>query len=127
MYVCVDFDGTIVDHRYPEIGAPVPEAIPTLTEAHRRGAKLILHTMRDGDELAQALDYLHGAGISLFGANSNPDQHKWTKSPKVYGHCYIDDAALGVPLIRPEGFARPCVDWKKVGPMLIRKLVMRLP
>lgn len=126
MYVCVDFDGTIVDHRYPEIGLPVPEALPTLTEAQRRGAKLILHTMRDGEGLAQACDYLEGAGVKLFGVNANPKQRDWTSSPKIYGHCYIDDAALGVPLIKPEGFARPCVDWSRVGPMLIRKLVMRL-
>jgi len=24
MYICIDFDGTIVDHRFPEIGPPAP-------------------------------------------------------------------------------------------------------
>ena len=124
MYVCVDFDGTIVDHEYPAIGLPVPNAITTLAEAQRCGAKLILFTMRDGPELRDAVEYLEDAGIQLFGVNENPDQI-WSGSRKVYGHCYIDDAALGVPLIKPDGFARPCVDWNRIRPLLFKNLTRR--
>ena len=123
MYICVDFDGTVVDHRYPEIGEPVPEAIKWLLRLQACGARLILFTMRSdgpnsGNLLTEAVQYLHKNGIMLYGINTNPDQKEWTSSPKAYAHVYIDDQAFGCPLIHPKGFARPCVDWKKVGPQL---------
>lgn len=123
MYICVDFDGTVVDHRYPEIGEPVPGAIKWLLRLQSSGARLILFTMRSdglntGNLLTDAVQYLHKNGIRLYGINTNPDQKEWTSSPKAYGHVYIDDLAFGCPLIHPKGFARPCVDWKKVGPQL---------
>lgn len=116
MYICVDFDGTVVDHRYPDIGEPAPDAIRFLLEWKRKGAKIILFTMRDGAELEQAAAYLENSGVALFGVNKNPTQHNWTQSPKAYGQLYVDDAAFGAPLIQPAGFARPCVDWSVVGP-----------
>jgi len=123
MYICVDFDGTIVDHRFPEIGKPVPDAIKWLKRIHNAGGKIILYTMRSdgkmmGTLLSDAVDYLRSEGVELFGVNKNPTQESWTSSPKAYGEIYIDDAAFGCPLIKPKGFARPCVDWKKVGPQV---------
>jgi hypothetical protein len=114
MYICVDFDGTIVDHRYPDIGPEAPGAIAALKSFSKAGAKLILFTMRCGEELDQAVAYLKKNGVELYGVNHNPDQASWTKSPKAYGHVYIDDAALGCPTVNIEGFFRPCVDWAKV-------------
>jgi len=120
MYICIDFDGTIVDHRYPDIGEAVPGAIEWLRRLQHRGALLILFTMRadePGHELlSDAVRYLLAEGIELYGINRNPDQDVWTSSPKAYGEIYIDDAAFGCPLIFPKGFARPCVDWSRVGP-----------
>ena len=123
MYICVDFDGTLVDHRYPEIGKPVPDALKWLKKLQRYGAKIILFTMRgdglkDRNVLQEAVDYVEKNGVILYGVNRNPDQDSWTNSPKAYGEIYVDDAALGCPLIEVKGFSRPCVDWKKVGPHL---------
>ncbi len=123
MYICVDFDGTVVDHRYPEIGEPVPWAIKWLLRLQACGARIILFTMRSdgqktGNLLTEAVQYLAKNGVKLYGINTNPDQKGWTSSPKAYGDVYIDDLAFGCPLIQPKGFARPCVDWKKVGPQL---------
>lgn len=119
-YICVDFDGTIVDHRFPEIGQPVPGALNWLARFAELGGKLILFTMRsdrlEGSYLSEAVYFLKDQGIELYGINHNPDQHTWTHSPKAYGHVYIDDAAAGCPLIHPAGFARPCVDWGVIGP-----------
>lgn len=120
MYLCVDFDGTIVDHAYPEIGKPVPHAIKWLKRFNAQGANIILFTMRSdgkkhGKVLSEAVDYLKDNGISLFGINENKTQKSWTKSPKAFGDFYIDDSAVGCPLIHPEGFSRPCVDWERVG------------
>ncbi|MEM7207046.1 MAG: hypothetical protein AAF434_04405 [Pseudomonadota bacterium] len=121
MYICVDFDGTIVDHCYPDIGRPVPGAIEWMKKWMRHDAKLILYTMRaDGNSagkvLTEAVDYLREYHLHFFGVNHNPDQAEWSNSPKVYANIYVDDSALGCPLIQPKGFRRPCVDWSKVGP-----------
>ncbi|MCK5889591.1 MAG: hypothetical protein KAG19_06595 [Methylococcales bacterium] len=120
MYICVDFDGTIVDHMYPEIGRPVPHAIEWLRKFNAQGADLILFTMRSdsrkhGKTLSQAVKYLDEHNIRLAGVNENKAQKSWTKSPKPFGDFYIDDSAVGCPLIHPEGFNRPCVDWQTVG------------
>jgi hypothetical protein len=123
-FLCVDFDGTIVDHRYPKLGKPAPHAIKWLKKLNSCNAKLILYTMRsdyspEQTYLSDALQYLEFKGIQLFAVNNNPYQESWTSSPKVYADFYIDDAAFGCPLIQPDGFAHPCVDWSKVGPALV--------
>ena len=122
MYICLDFDGTVVDHCYPEIGQPVPKALEYLRKLQIYGARIILWTMRsDGDNghfLTDAVNYLKENGIHLYGINRNPDQLEWTTSPKAFAHVYVDDSAIGCPLIQPKGFQNPCVNWKKVGPML---------
>lgn len=123
MYICVDFDGTLVDHRYPEIGPPVPGAMTWLKKLQRNGAKVILFTMRantaeGGDLLLKAVLFCKENGLILYGVNRNPDQDSWTTSPKAYGDVYVDDSSVGCPLTQPKGFVRPCVDWKVVGPLL---------
>ena len=127
MYICIDFDGTIVDHRFPDIGSPVPGALEWMKKFQEAGAKLILFTMRSdggqlGDVLSIAVNYLEKNGISLYGVNKNPTQIHWTNSPKAYGQIYIDDSAFGCPLFQPDGFQRPCVDWEVVGPGVLEKL-----
>ena len=128
MYICVDFDGTVVDHRYPYVGDPVPLAMTWLQRWVELGAKLILFTMRsDGAEgqelLRDAVEYFEKNNVQLFGINHNPDQDSWTSSPKAYGQIYIDDAAFGCPLVHLPTFNRPCVDWKKVGPAVEKILL----
>jgi hypothetical protein len=112
MIIAVDFDGTCVKFAYPKIGEDIG-AVPVLKRLVKAGHQLILNTMRDGDELAQAVQWFKDNNIELYGANQNPTQHTWTTSPKVYAHLYIDDAALCIPLIHPK-VGRPYVDWEIV-------------
>lgn len=123
--VAVDFDGTIVKHEYPEIGAPIPGALETLRELQAAGVKLVLWTMRSGDELAAAVAHCEANGVTFFGVNGNPEQGAWTTSPKAYAQIYIDDAALGCPLKREIGDERPWVDWEKVRRHLKKLLPLR--
>ena len=118
-YICVDFDGTIVDHAYPEIGKPVPHAIETMKKLTEAGHKLILFTMRSGEKLQEALEYLTFNGVSLYGVNENPTQKEWTDSPKAYGNIYIDDAAFGCPLLFKEDYRRPIVNWQEIAEELL--------
>lgn len=130
MIICVDFDGTIVDHCFPEIGKPVPGAIKWLKKLNKYGAKIILYTMRSDSKmfttaLSDAVRYLRENGVDLYAVNANPNQESWTDSPKVHAEVYVDDAAFGCPLISPRGFHRPCVDWEEVGPELERLCLAR--
>lgn len=94
----IDFDGTVVEHMYPQNGPDVPNAVKVLRALSEKGHKLIINTMRDKLPLKKAQAWFEGHGIPIFGVNRNPNQY-WTSSPKVYAQIYIDDAALGVPLL----------------------------
>lgn len=116
--VAVDFDGTIAKHEYPGIGAECPGALDVLKWMVReKHARIILYTMRSGDELDAALSWLAARGVVPWSVNANPEQSDWTASPKPYAHIYIDDAALGVPLVHPEE-QRSHVCWTSVRAML---------
>lgn len=120
MIIAVDFDGTCVKHAYPYLGEDIG-AQYWLKEFVDAGAKLILWTMRSGDELIDAEYWFYNNNIPLFGVNSNPEQHNWTDSPKAYPHLYIDDAAYGCPLYYEDG-QRPYVDWNSVGPIVLDRI-----
>ena len=119
--VSVDFDGTCVTHEYPNIGRDIGAGV-VLRKLVARGNKIILHTMRSGDHLLDAVSWFRENGIDLYGINENPDQHSWTSSPKPYAHIYIDDAALGCPLKSDEinRNGRPFCDWELIGNELDR-------
>ena len=117
MYICVDFDGTVVTHEYPAVGRDLG-AERILKRLVIKGHLLILWTMRSGKELQDAVDWYEERGIPLYGINHNPDQSSWTSSPKAYGHLYIDDAALGAPLTFPADGGSPHICWDKVEAML---------
>ena len=134
MEICIDFDGTCVTHEFPKVGKDIG-AVPVLKKLVEAGHKLILFTMRSdieevtsndygihkqaGEYLTDAVNWFIDNHIPLHGVNVNPTQHTWTKSPKAYGQLYIDDAALGCPLIYNREISdRPFVDWTKVEEML---------
>jgi hypothetical protein len=113
-YIAVDFDGTCVTHEYPRVGRFIgaPAVLKKLSD---HGYKLILFTMRDGQHLMDAVAWFAENNIPLHGVNHNPDQASWTKSPKAYAHHYIDDAAIGAPLVKGLGGGeRDYIDWEKI-------------
>ncbi len=116
MIIAIDFDGTCVTHKYPIVGKEIG-AVPVIKALVDRGDKIILFTMRSGKCLEDAVNWFKGNNIPLFGINQNPEQHTWTSSPKPYAHIYIDDAALGVPLIENKN-ERPFVNWFEVAHLL---------
>lgn len=126
MIIAVDFDGTMVTHEYPEVGLEVDHSIRVIRRLQDRGHKIILYTMRHGKELDDAIEYCQQSGIELFGINTNPDQHEWTMSPKCYAHIYIDDAALGCPLVFPTAGLgiRPWADWEKIEQLLTERRLL---
>ena len=118
MIIAIDFDGTFVTHEYPKIGRTLENCIETVKKLQEKNHDIILYTMRSGKELQEAVDWCNENEIILWGVNKNPSQSSWTKSPKVYAHIYIDDAALGTPLDYYEDGTRPSVNWFEVEKML---------
>lgn len=112
MKIAIDFDGTCVTHDFPLVGKDIG-AIPVLKELVNNGHKLILFTMRSGNELIEAENWFKQNDIPLYGIQHDPDQNKWTSSPKCFANLYIDDAALGAPLKTDDKLSdRPFIDWK---------------
>ena len=101
MIIAVDFDGTIVEHRYPAIGKERPGAIDTLKKLAKEGNRLILWTVREGDLLQDAVDYCRSRGLDFYAINSNVPQNEFilpsakAVTGKVSADVYIDDRNLG--------------------------------
>lgn len=100
MTIAVDFDGTIVEHKYPSIGREKPFAIETLLELSSEGHKLILWTARDGELLEDAVRFCKERGLEFYAVNSNYPEgalfaDRSDKSGKVIADIYIDDKNLG--------------------------------
>ena len=60
MIIAVDFDGTIVEHRYPRIGEEIPFAIDTLKLLQQEKHRLILWSVREGTLLEEAVEWRRG-------------------------------------------------------------------
>ncbi len=118
MIFAIDFDGTVVEHCYPDIGKEVPHCVEVLKRIVENNHQLIIWTMRAGERLEDSKKWYAERGIPFIGANVNPTQKDWTNSPKCYAHRYIDDASVGCPLIienlSSKIISRAYVDWKAI-------------
>lgn len=99
MIIAVDFDGTIVEHKYPAIGKEIPFAIETLRKLQEDHHKLILWTVREGRLLDEALDFCRGRGLEFYSVNRDyPEEEKERNnhfSRKLKADVFIDDRNLG--------------------------------
>ena len=69
MTIAVDFDGTIVEHRYPEIGNEIPFATETLKMLIKDHHRLILWSVREGKLLDDAIAWCRKRGIEFYAVN----------------------------------------------------------
>ena len=100
MLIAVDFDGTIVEHKYPAIGKEKPFAIEVLRKLASEGNRLVLWTSREGDTLQAAVDFCRERGLEFYAVNSElPNNSLFAKSSnvgrKISADIYIDDRNLG--------------------------------
>ena len=99
MIIAVDFDGTIVEHRYPTIGRELPFATETLKKLAEEGHRLILWTVREGRLLDEAVAFCRERGLEFYAINRDyPEEEKgqnnhFTRKLKV--DLWIDDRNLG--------------------------------
>jgi hypothetical protein len=121
MFIYLDFDGTVVEHAYPQIGADNPRALQVIRRLQDAGHKIILNTYRadlnDGS-LQEAINYLQHPGRNLLSIiehtplKINPPNWNWEQTVKD-NTLFIDDVSSGTPMIPnvqlPFGQQ---VDWK---------------
>ena len=100
MVIAVDFDGTIVEHRYPEIGAEKPFACEVLRMLIAERHQLILWTVREGKLLDDAIKWCKDRGVEFWAVNSDSsDMFREAKdknlSCKLNADVFIDDCGIG--------------------------------
>lgn len=99
MTIAVDFDGTIVEHRYPEIGPEKPFAIETLKMLIRDRHQLILWSVREGRLLDEAIAWCRDRGVEFWAVNRDFPEEDITRnenfSRKLRVDLFIDDRNLG--------------------------------
>lgn len=100
--VAVDFDGTIVEHAFPEIGPLKSGAKKVLKMLHKKGGKIAIWTCRDGKHLDEMKTFLEAEGIPFDAINENVPGVDFTTSPKIYADVYIDNRAIGGLLSWPD-------------------------
>lgn len=112
MIIAVDFDGTIVEHKFPKIGKPLPFAFDVLKKLREKGHILILWTFRAGKELEDAVEFCRQNGIEFYAINKNHPEEVFSDkiSRKILADIYIDDRNFG-------GFA----GWGVIGQELLKK------
>ena len=97
MVIAVDFDGTIVTHKYPKIGEEIPFAIESLKLIQKEGRHLlILWTVREGDLLDEAVAFCKERGLNFYAVNKNDPEEVAGKAPrKLTADLFIDDRNFG--------------------------------
>lgn len=99
MVIAVDFDGTIVEHRYPEIGEERPFAVQTLKMLIADHHQLILWTVREGELLDEAINWCRERGIEFYAVNRDYPEETLDNndhfSRKLKVDVFIDDRNIG--------------------------------
>jgi hypothetical protein len=96
--IAVDFDGTIVEHMYPEIGKEILFAFDTLKELQKQRHQLILWTYRTGKELDEAVAFCRKNGVEFYAVNKSypeEDFDELSSSRKIEADIFIDDRNVG--------------------------------
>ena len=98
MTIAVDFDGNIVEHRYPEIGKERPFAVETLKRLINDRHRLILWSVREGKLLDDAVEWCRARGLEFYAVNKDFPEET-TKHPqysrKLKADLFIDDRNVG--------------------------------
>ena len=97
LIIAVDFDGTIVEDAYPDIGKPKLFAFDTLKRFKEDGHRLILWTYRSGQRLEEAVEFCKKNGIEFYAVNQSFPEEELNddRSRKINADLFIDDRNIG--------------------------------
>jgi hydroxymethylpyrimidine pyrophosphatase-like HAD family hydrolase len=105
--IALDFDGTIVENDFPELGEVKEDVVEKAKEFQKAGASIVLWTCREGKFLQEAISVCVKNDIKLDAINENsPAQYEWAEREfkksgerfalrKIYADIYVDDKANG--------------------------------
>ena len=92
--MAVDFDGTLVKDKFPEIGAEREKFCSFIRILQKMGVKSILWTSRTGSALDEAVEWCEDHDLHFDAINKNlPEviELTGTDTRKVYANVYFDD------------------------------------
>lgn len=115
LVVAVDFDGVVVEEKFPEIGPLLPGAKETISWLYRSGNWVVINSCRAGEEERAMIDFLKGQGIPYHAVNANLPhriEHFGNDCRKIGADIYIDDHSI---------FADE-IDWRDIRMRLERKI-----
>lgn len=99
--VAVDFDGTLVEDNFPEIGKPYMEMFNTMKYLRNNGVKVVLWTSRNfhknRDLLEEAVQFCQSQGLEFDAINENIQEVQeltGEDTRKIYADLYIDDKSV---------------------------------
>jgi hydroxymethylpyrimidine pyrophosphatase-like HAD family hydrolase len=97
LIIAIDFDGTIVEDAYPNIGKPQIFAFETLKKLQEEGHRLILWTYRSGLKLEEAVQFCKENGIVFYAVNKSFSEEEYDESisRKIHADIFIDDRNIG--------------------------------
>ena len=97
LIIAIDFDGTIVEDAYPNIGKPMIFAFETMKKLQSEGHRLILWTYRTDKKLQEAVDFCKQQGLEFYAINkSYPEEEFDGKiSRKINATFFVDDRNIG--------------------------------
>jgi len=142
--IYLDFDGTVVEHTYPEIGRCNFGCIEVIHKLQKSGHKIVLNTMRvefqDGT-FEKALNWFDKAYMFLKDKSNIPedfeikiDDHTTRKLNPIWDWeffydnnlIFIDDQCLNIPTKPAAMSSGRIVDWDALEQFFIQKGVIKV-
>ncbi len=116
--IAIDFDGTIVENRYPDIGKPMMFAFDTIKKIQEDGHRIVLWTYRTGKRLEEAVEFCKKNGVEFYAVNKNYVEEEYCPDAprKLKADIFIDDRNIG-------GF----LGWGRIYQILIGEDLSNIP
>lgn len=95
----IDFDGTIVEEGFPNIGAIRPKTVELMKKAYELGHLVIVWTARSVQYEQDCINFLNENNIPYHYINCNPEDPyaiRGEQGRKIFCHYYLDDRAVHV-------------------------------
>jgi len=100
LLIAIDFDGTLCENAWPNVGAPKWDVINKIKEMQEQGHEFILWTCRENADLIPVFKFLSEVGLTFRWINSNAEyrvkQFDDKDCRKIGADYYVDDKALSI-------------------------------
>lgn len=105
--LAIDYDNTLFEGSYPEIGKPKTDIINKVKEFKKNKAEIVLWTCREDKSLAEAIKRCKEVGLEFDAINENtPSQQKYMAKKlkegeifatrKIFADFYLDDKSYNL-------------------------------